>query len=81
MESAQQREASGGPIAQHQAIAFQPAEMATEVGAAHLVMVGAARLEDAGQRSDVEADTATLLDGEYCAEVTTQSSRIHGGYS
>jgi alkylation response protein AidB-like acyl-CoA dehydrogenase len=77
---AQQRETFGKPIAQHQAIAFQLAEMATKVEAAHTMMVRAARLKDAGDRNDVEAGMAKLIASEYCAEVTTQSFRIHGGY-
>jgi alkylation response protein AidB-like acyl-CoA dehydrogenase len=77
---AQQRETFGKPIAQHQAIAFQLAEMATKVEASHALMVKAARLKDSGQRNDVEAGMAKLLASEYCAEVTTQSFRIHGGY-
>ena len=77
---AQQRETFGKPIAQHQAIAFSLAEMATKVEAAHAMMVRAARLKDAGSRNDVEAGMAKLLASEYCAEVTTQSFRIHGGY-
>ena len=77
---AQQRETFGKPIAQHQAIAFQLAEMATKVEAAHMMMVNAARLKDTGQRNDVEAGMAKMLASEYCAEVTTQSFRIHGGY-
>jgi alkylation response protein AidB-like acyl-CoA dehydrogenase len=77
---AQQRETFGKPIAQHQAIAFQLAEMATKVEASHAMMVRAARLKDAGSRNDVEAGMAKLLASEYCAEVTTQSFRIHGGY-
>ncbi|MCV2490709.1 acyl-CoA dehydrogenase family protein [Geodermatophilus sp. YIM 151500] len=77
---AQQRETFGKPIAEHQAIAFQLAEMATKVEAAHLMMVNAARLKDRGRRNDVEAGMAKLLASEYCAEVTTQAFRIHGGY-
>ncbi|MEI4270565.1 acyl-CoA dehydrogenase family protein [Klenkia sp. LSe6-5] len=77
---AQQRETFGKKIAGHQAIAFQLAEMATKVEAAHLMMVNAAKLKDSGKRNDVEAGMAKLLASEYCAEVTTQSFRIHGGY-
>ena len=80
VEYAQQRETFGKKIAQHQAIAFQLAEMATKVEASHLMMVNAAKLKDAGARNDVEAGMAKLLASEYCAEVTTQSFRIHGGY-
>jgi alkylation response protein AidB-like acyl-CoA dehydrogenase len=77
---AQQRTTFGKPIAAHQAIAFKLAEMATKVEAAHLMMVNAARLKDSGQRNDVEAGMAKLLASEYCAEVTQEAFRIHGGY-
>ncbi len=77
---AQQRSTFGKPIAEHQAIAFQLAEMATKVEAAHLMMVNAARLKDSGERNDVAAGMAKYLASEYCSEVTEQSFRIHGGY-
>ncbi|MFN2517818.1 MAG: acyl-CoA dehydrogenase family protein [Jatrophihabitantaceae bacterium] len=77
---AQQRRAFGKQIAEHQAIAFKLAEMATKVEAAHLLMVNAARLKDAGERNDVEAGMAKLLASEYCAEITQEAFRIHGGY-
>ncbi|GAA3063899.1 acyl-CoA dehydrogenase family protein [Actinokineospora globicatena] len=80
VDYAQQRRTFGKPIAEHQAIAFKLAEMATKVEAAHLMMVNAARLKDSGQRNDVEAGMAKLLASEYCAEVTQESFRIHGGY-
>ena len=77
---AQQRETFGKPIAQHQAILFQLAEMATKVETAHAMMVRAARLKDRGERNDVEAGMAKYLAAEYCNEVVEQSFRIHGGY-
>ncbi|WP_121002371.1 acyl-CoA dehydrogenase family protein [Saccharothrix australiensis] len=80
IEYAQQRRAFGKPIAEHQAIAFKLAEMATKVEAAHLMMVNAARLKDSGARNDVEAGMAKLIASEYCAEVTQEAFRIHGGY-
>jgi alkylation response protein AidB-like acyl-CoA dehydrogenase len=80
IEYAQQRRTFGKAIAEHQAIAFKLAEMATKVEAAHLMMVNAARLKDSGQRNDVEAGMAKLLASEYCAEVTQEAFRIHGGY-
>jgi alkylation response protein AidB-like acyl-CoA dehydrogenase len=79
-EYAQQRSTFGKPIAEHQAIAFKLAEMGTKVEAAHHMMVNAARLKDAGNRNDVEAGMAKLLASEYCAEVTQEAFRIHGGY-
>ncbi|QRP45063.1 acyl-CoA dehydrogenase family protein [Amycolatopsis sp. FDAARGOS 1241] len=80
IEYAQQRRTFGKPIAEHQAIAFKLAEMATKVEAAHLMMVNAARLKDSGTRNDVGAGMAKLLASEYCAEVTQDAFRIHGGY-
>ena len=76
----QQRETFGKPIAEHQAILFRLAEMATKVEAAHAMMVKAARLKDKGQRNDVEAGMAKYLAAEYCNEVVEASFRIHGGY-
>lgn len=80
VEYAQQRETFGKPIAQHQAIAFRLAEMATKVEAAHAMVVRAAKKKDSGQRNDVEAGMAKLLASEYCNEVVEASFRIHGGY-
>ncbi|WP_024793661.1 acyl-CoA dehydrogenase family protein [Tomitella biformata] len=77
---AQQRHTFGKAIAEHQAIAFSLAEMATKVEAAHLMMVNAARLKDSGERNDVAAGMSKYLASEYCSEVTQASFRIHGGY-
>jgi alkylation response protein AidB-like acyl-CoA dehydrogenase len=77
---AQQRETFGKPIADHQAIMFRLAEMATKVEAAHAMMVRAARTKDTGERNDVEAGMAKMLASEYCNEVVSDSFRIHGGY-
>ncbi|WP_181312354.1 acyl-CoA dehydrogenase family protein [Nocardioides campestrisoli] len=77
---AQQRETFGKPIAEHQAILFRLAEMATKVETAHTMMVKAARKKDSGQRNDVEAGMAKMLASEYCNEVVEDSFRIHGGY-
>ena len=77
---AQQRETFGKPIAEHQAILFRLAEMATKVEAAHSMVVRAARGKDSGERNDVEAGMAKMLAAEYCNEVVQDSFRIHGGY-
>jgi alkylation response protein AidB-like acyl-CoA dehydrogenase len=76
----QQRETFGKPIAEHQAILFRLAEMATKVETSHAMMVRAARTKDSGQRNDVEAGMAKMLASEYCNEVVQDSFRIHGGY-
>ncbi len=80
VDYAQQRVTFGKPIAQHQAIQFKLADMATKIEAAHLMMVMAARKKDSGERNDLEAGMAKLLASEYCKEVVEDSFRIHGGY-
>jgi len=77
---AQQRHTFGKPIAEHQAVLFRIAEMATKVETAHTMMVRAARLKDQGERIDVEAGMAKMLASEFCNEVVEASFRIHGGY-
>ncbi len=76
----QERKTFGRPIAEHQAIQFKLADMATQVDAARLLTLRAARLKDAGERSDLEAGMAKLFAseaGRFCVE---ESLRIHGGY-
>jgi alkylation response protein AidB-like acyl-CoA dehydrogenase len=80
VDYAQQRETFGKKIAEHQAVLFRLAEMATKVEAAHQMMVRAARTKDRGERNDLEAGMAKYLASEYCAEVVEDSFRIHGGY-
>jgi alkylation response protein AidB-like acyl-CoA dehydrogenase len=76
----QERKAFGKPIAQHQAIQFKLADMATKVEAARLLTMKAARLKDAGERSDLEAGMAKLFASETGKEVVEEAFRIHGGY-
>ncbi len=77
---AQERKTFGKPIAEHQAIQFKLAEMATKVEAARLMTRKAAALKDAGERSDLEAGMAKLFASETGKEVVEDSFRIHGGY-
>jgi alkylation response protein AidB-like acyl-CoA dehydrogenase len=77
---AQQRQAFGKPIAQHQAIEFKLAEMGTKAVAAHQMMVLAARRKDSGAQSDLEAGMAKYLASEYSKEIVEDALRIHGGY-
>ena len=67
----QERKTFGKPIAEHQAIQFKLADMATQVDAARLLTLRAARLKDAGERSDLEAGMAKLFAseaGRFCVE-------------
>ena len=77
---AQEREAFGKPIAQHQAIQLKLAQMATKIEASRLLMLQAARRKDAGERADLEAGMAKLFATETAEEVALEAMRIHGGY-
>ena len=77
---AQQRKTFGKQIAEHQAIQFKLADMATKVEAARLLTMKAARMKDAGERSDLEAGMAKLFASEIGKEVVEDAFRIHGGY-
>jgi alkylation response protein AidB-like acyl-CoA dehydrogenase len=77
---AQERRTFGKPIAQHQAIQFKLAEMGTKLEAARLLTIKAARMKDAGERSDLEAGMAKLFASEAAKEICEESLRIHGGY-
>jgi alkylation response protein AidB-like acyl-CoA dehydrogenase len=76
----QERKTFGKPIAEHQAIQFKLADMATKVDAARLLTLRAARLKDAGERSDLEAGMAKLFASEAGKESVEDAFRIHGGY-
>jgi alkylation response protein AidB-like acyl-CoA dehydrogenase len=76
----QERKTFGKPIAQHQAIQFKLADMATKIEAARLVTRKACQMKDAGLRSDLEAGMAKLIASETGKEVVEESFRIHGGY-
>jgi alkylation response protein AidB-like acyl-CoA dehydrogenase len=77
---AQERKTFGKQIAEHQAIQFKLADMATKVEAARLLTMKAARMKDAGERSDLEAGMAKLFASEIGKEVVEDAFRIHGGY-
>ena len=80
LKYSQERKTFGKPIAEHQAIQFKLADMATQVEAARLLTLRAARLKDAGERSDMEAGMAKLFASEAGRYVVEESFRIHGGY-
>jgi alkylation response protein AidB-like acyl-CoA dehydrogenase len=77
---AQQREAFGKPIAQHQAIQLKLAQMATKIEASRLLMLQAAERKDAGERADLEAGMAKWFATETAEEAALEAMRIHGGY-
>ena len=76
---AQRRETFGRPIAEHQAIQHKLADMATQVKAAHLLVMDAARQKDRGGRAARQAGMAKRVASEACLTVSTEAMRIHGG--
>ena len=70
----------GKPLIEHQAIAFQLADMSTRIEAARQLYLHAARLKDLGQASPKEASMAKLFASEMAEGVTSAAIQIHGGY-
>lgn len=80
VEYAKQRQAFGKPIAQHQAIAFKLADMATEIEAARLMVYRAAYMKDQGLDFAQAAAMAKLYASEVAMRHTVEAVQIHGGY-
>jgi alkylation response protein AidB-like acyl-CoA dehydrogenase len=77
---AKERETFGKKIIEHQAIAFRLADMATQIEAARLLILNAARLRDDGQPCLTEAAMAKLFASEMAERVCSDAIQIHGGY-
>jgi alkylation response protein AidB-like acyl-CoA dehydrogenase len=77
---AQQREAFGKPIWQHQSVGNYLADMATKLEAARQLVHYAARRYDSGERADLEAGMAKLFASETAMEIALNAVRVHGGY-
>ncbi len=76
---AKDRRTFGKPIAEHQAIAFMLADMATETAAARLLVHRAAALADQGRPFASEAAMGKLFASEAAMRATTRAIQIHGG--
>jgi butyryl-CoA dehydrogenase len=74
------RKTFGKPIAQHQAIQFKLADMATEIDAARLLIWRAARLKDRGQRHTTESAMAKVFAAEVANRAAKEAVQIFGGY-
>ncbi|MFW0777875.1 MAG: acyl-CoA dehydrogenase family protein [Rickettsiales bacterium] len=80
MAYALERESFGKPIAQHQAVGFRLADMATQLQAARLMVLHAASLRDLGKPCLKEAAMAKLYASEVAERVGREAIQIHGGY-
>ncbi len=77
---AKERKSFGVPIAQHQAIQFMLADMATELDAARLLTWRAATMKDAGTRHTMQSSEAKLYASEAATRIAHKAIQIHGGY-
>jgi alkylation response protein AidB-like acyl-CoA dehydrogenase len=77
---AQEREAFGVPIIEHQGLAFLLADMAAAVASARATYLAAARLRDAGQPYGELASVAKLVATDNAMKVTTDAVQVLGGY-
>ena len=77
---AKDRESFGKAIMQHQAVGFRLAEMATQLEAAHLLVLSAAELQEAGLPCLKEACMAKLFASEAAEKICSDAIQIHGGY-
>jgi butyryl-CoA dehydrogenase len=77
---AKERKSFGVPIANHQAIQFMLADMATEIDAARLLTWRAATMKDAGTRHTMQSAEAKLYASEVSTRVAHKAIQIHGGY-
>ncbi|MBP9087589.1 MAG: acyl-CoA dehydrogenase [Kofleriaceae bacterium] len=76
---AKERKTFGKPIAQHQAIQFKLADMATEIDAARLLTLRAAWLKDAKQPFGKEAAMAKLYASDIANRAAREAIQIFGG--
>jgi alkylation response protein AidB-like acyl-CoA dehydrogenase len=77
---AKERKTFGTAIANHQAVAFRLADMATRIEAARQLMLHAATLRDARLPCIKEASMAKLFASEMAERVCSDAIQIHGGY-
>jgi butyryl-CoA dehydrogenase len=77
---ARDRETFGKPIIEHQSIAFQLAEMSTDIEVARQMYLYAAQLERAMEPSIREASMAKLFASEMAERVCSKAIQVHGGY-
>jgi len=74
------RKAFGTEIANHQAIQFKIADMATKTEAARLLTLEAAALKDEGKPYIKEASMSKLFASETAVKNALEAIQIHGGY-
>jgi alkylation response protein AidB-like acyl-CoA dehydrogenase len=77
---AKERKTFGKFLAEHQAIQFKIADMATKIEAARLLTLLAAWKKDRGERYVKEASMAKLFASQVAVEASLEAVQIYGGY-
>lgn len=77
---AREREAFGKPIGDFQAIQWMIADSATELDAAHLLVMRAAFLNERGRPHTTESSMGKLFASEAAMRAANKAIQIHGGY-
>ena len=77
---ARERETFGKPIIKHQAVAFRLADMATQLEAAHLMVMNAAQLREADEPCLKQASMAKLFASEAAEKICSSAIQVLGGY-
>ena len=80
LDYAKTRKTFGKPIADHQAIQFKLADMATQIEAARLLCLKAAWLKDQCLPYAQASSMAKLFASEIAMKITVEAVQIHGGY-
>jgi len=80
VQYANERKAFGVELVEHQAVGFRLADMATQIEAAHQLVLHAATLKDAGLPCLKEASMAKLFASTMAERVCSDAIQIHGGY-
>jgi len=80
VDYAKERISFGKPIMEHQAVGHRLADMATEIEAARLMYLNAARLRETGQPCLKEASMAKLFASEMAERVCSGAIQTLGGY-
>ena len=80
LQYSKERKAFGKPISEHQAIQFKLADMATQIEAARLLCLQAARLKDVHGDYVKAAAMAKLFASKVAMDTTIEAVQVHGGY-
>ncbi len=80
LQYAKERKSFGKPIAEHQAIQFKLADMATQIEAARLLCLQAAFLKDQHRDYTKASAMAKLFASQVAMDVATEAVQVHGGY-